>query len=114
MKYGLFWVDGHEAFCITRVYTADEEEACLKHKEEWDRLPKELRKLLRPARTFDYFPRGRVTVRRGRATVFYNPDIPSDVIGKIMSIFELDESDTRKVADGSCHYGYRASGDRSD
>lgn len=54
---------------------------------------------------YNYFPRGRVEIKRGVATVFINPDIATeDVIEFIKEQFNLSNLTVKVVVDGSWHY----------
>ena len=73
------------------------------HKIEWDRLPQSITEGL----PYNYFPRGRVEIRKGRATIYLNPVLCRDDIQRqICAEFGLDVTVVaiRFVADGSAHY----------
>ena len=72
------------------------------HRAEWARLPKSVTGGL----SFDYWPRGRVEIRRGRATIFLHPSLNREsMLRWIRSAFQLDgEIPVRVVSDGSAHY----------
>ena len=77
------------------------------HRILWAALPKELTL----ANPFDCFPRGRVEIRNGKATVYLNPDINNSKIQSfIIDRFGLTEENSIKsvrfVSDGSNHYKY--------
>lgn len=70
------------------------------HKAEWSKLSPRLT-LGKP---FNYFPRGRVEIRKGKVTVFCHPElIQPPYRNWIIRDFEIPES-SRFVADGSAHY----------
>lgn len=75
------------------------------HKKVWNSLPKKITH----AKTFDYYPRGRVEIRNGSAFVYYSPYIPQDGLKNwLTDKFNLTASNgiikIRFVADGSSHY----------
>lgn len=77
------------------------------HKAEWDKLDR----LIRGGVPYNYYPRGRVEIRNGRATVYLNPDINREEILRIVfEAFELKKADgIREIvvkSDGSRHYRY--------
>ena len=56
------------------------------------------------ARSYDYYPRGRVDYNdHGKATVYMSPWIPREYIGQIMQAFELT-NEPRLCYDYSAHY----------
>lgn len=81
------------------------------HKAEWSKLDKSITQ----GKPFNYYPRGRVEIRNGRATIFLNPDIHSEpVLRRIFDAFEIAEhsglKSTRIQRDGSRHYRYLCHG----
>ena len=75
------------------------------HKLTWyQHVPEELRR----GKPYDWYPRGRVEIRRtGRATIYLNPDLATDaVISYITEKFNLQHLNVKVVADGSGHYAY--------
>lgn len=75
------------------------------HKKIWSKLP---RKVTR-GKSFHYFPRGRVEIRRKRAIIFLNPSLCyEEMLQKIKAEFRLDNNETIRdilvKADGSRHY----------
>ena len=75
------------------------------HKTEWLKLPKSITKNYR----YNYYPRGRVEIRNGKATIFFNPVLNRfDIHELIAEKFGLNGSGVmvREVADGSKHYEY--------
>ena len=102
---GLFWFINGEVFC--RYASCDENGNLLQaaefennHKRLWNTLPKSITQ----GKTYNYFPRGRVEIRRGRATVYLSPYLCTDEIyDKIRKAFSLDNTAVFK-ADGSSHY----------
>ena len=60
-------------------------------------------------KNFDYYPRGRVQIRNGKAMIFCSPHICTNhIIDEIMQKFGLHQSNgivsAKVVADGSEHY----------
>ncbi len=60
-------------------------------------------------KSFDYYPRGRVEVSKGKATIYANPHICTEtVVEWIVETFNLTEQNGIKkikvVPDNSCHY----------
>ena len=77
------------------------------HKAEWEKLDKSIRGGL----PYNYYPRGRVETRKGKVTVYLNPDINrEDIIQIVFEVFELKQADDiREISvkgDGSQHYRY--------
>ena len=102
---GLFWFINGEVFC--RYASCDENRNLLQaaefennHKRLWNTLPKSITQ----GKAYNYFPRGRVEIRRGQATVYLSPYLCTDEIyDKIRKAFSLDNTAVFK-ADGSSHY----------
>lgn len=77
------------------------------HKIEWSKLLHSTTK----GKPYNFYPRGRVEIKRGTAIVYLNPALKEPRIEeKIKSEFSLlDEAiNIRFVADGSFHYEYFA------
>ena len=77
------------------------------HKTEWSKFDKGITQ----GKSFNYYPRGRVEIKNGRATIFLNPDIHSEpILRKIFDAFEIAErsglKSIRIQRDGSWHYRY--------
>ncbi len=73
------------------------------HKSEWARLPPNITRRF----PYNYFPRGRVEIKQGKATIYLNPVLCQDDIQKqICMEFGLDATEItiRFIADGSAHY----------
>jgi hypothetical protein len=73
----------------------------------WESLPKKIT----GGKQFNYYPRGRVEIKNGKASVFLNPDINyEDIQNLIVERFDLTkENGINKVtflSDGSNHYQY--------
>jgi len=75
------------------------------HRATWEKLPKQYTH----NKSFDYYPRGRVEINHGTATIYLNPNIATnDVKDFIVDIFHLTRSNginkVRLFPDGSEHY----------
>lgn len=75
------------------------------HEKIWSKL---LRKVTR-GKSFHYFPRGRVEIRRKRAIIFLHPSLCyEEMLQKIKAEFRLDNNEAIRdilvKADGSRHY----------
>ena len=70
------------------------------HKETWAQLPKKITK----GKPFDYYPRGRVEIRNGKATIWMNGNVLSlaNDIKEFYGLSALQEVVVRE--DGSDHY----------
>ena len=70
------------------------------HKTEWSKLPKSITKNY----PYNYYPRSRIEIRNGKATIFFNPVLNRfDIHELIAEKFGLNGSGVmvREVADGS-------------
>lgn len=79
------------------------------HKAEWKRLGHKIT----DGRPYNYYPRGRVEIRKGRITVYIPPSLfREDTLSVIFQEFGLNgEAAGRSIrvkADGSAHYQYQA------
>lgn len=74
------------------------------HKKTWAMLTEKRRELRRYA--WNYFPRGRVEIRHGKAVIFMNPGILSceNFQEKLVKRFHLEGMKVRVLADCSAHY----------
>lgn len=75
------------------------------HKTEWSKLHKSITN----NKPYNYYPRGRVEIKKGKATIFFNPVLNRfDVHDLIMNEFDLAGKRIiiKEVADGSKHYAY--------
>ena len=75
------------------------------HKKIWSKLPRKVTQ----GKSFHYFPRGRVEIRRQRALIFLNPCLCYEgTLRKIKAEFRLDHNEAIRdilvKADGSRHY----------
>ena len=67
----------------------------------WARLPKDVTQ----GKAFDYYPRGRVELRQGRAYLFLSPLLyREEVVLQVKDAFGLDQLPVLLKADGSRHY----------
>ena len=75
------------------------------HRAEWAKLPGSTTAGL----PFDYWPRGRVEIKNGRAVIFLHPSLNQErALRTIRREFRLDEGiAVRIVSDGSAHYRCR-------
>ena len=72
------------------------------HQAEWQKLPR----TITGGKPYNYYPRGRVEIKRGKATVYLNPVLNcQEVIEKITLEFGLNTLSTVAVkSDGAAHY----------
>ena len=110
---GVFWrIDGA---LVCRKVRCDENGAPLEHveftaksgenfnhKAEWEKLPRSVT----DGKPYNYYPRGRVEVKRSKATVYLNPQLNrEDVRAQIKREFGLAGlSCVSFKSDGSAHY----------
>ena len=105
MKEGLFWVICNMSGGA--IHWDEEWELCylfiksdaISHKDAWKQVQhKELRRY-----AYNHYPRGRVVVRNGKATIFLNQHIvATEVIAEINKVFDLKEPKIH--AEGGEHY----------
>lgn len=69
------------------------------HKATWTTLPKSITH----GKSFDYYPRGRVVIRNGKATIWLNKNILC-LADEIRHLFGLIDIPTVVREDGSRHY----------
>lgn len=75
------------------------------HKFEWQKFDKNITN----NNPYNYYPRGRVEIKNGKATIFFNPILNRfDIHDLIMSEFGLVGriNIIKKIVDGSKHYEY--------
>ena len=123
MKKGIFWcvnvestqpqlitvsvncdADGHAESKVTYSSKSGDN---FNHSVEWQKLDKHITR----GYPYNYYPRGRVEIKRNKAVIFINPVLNTKaIIEKIFEVFELSESDNLKSisvkCDGSRHYKY--------
>lgn len=100
MKEGLFWVIGSpEEWELLPVFIASN---VISHKEAWEIHIQPAEKRFRQV-AYNFYPRGRVVIRNGRATVFLNQLIAAEqVVQKVCEAFSLTAP--RIHAEGGRHY----------
>lgn len=125
MKKGIFWCRNHrlddpELIVITAecdqngntlqsgVTFSSKSGDNFNHRTEWKKMDRKTT----AGKPFDHWPRGRVEIRNGKATVYLNPELNrEEIVEKVMQVFELQNSETirsvRIISDGSSHYKYR-------
>ena len=76
------------------------------HRLEWERIDRKNTK----GQSFDYYPRGRVEIKNGKATVFLNPILNKEcIVSKVIDEFGLKATELTGVrikSDGSNHYHF--------
>ena len=122
MKKGIFWCTDSdtEAPALITVSVACDKNGDSKelvrfssksgnnfnHRLERERLDRSIT----AGRPFNYYPRGRVEIKNGKATVFLNPVINKEcVVRRIMDAFELMTGELNCInikSDGSSHYRF--------
>lgn len=121
MKKGIFWCRdfqterpalitvsarcGADGVCAEAAAFSSKSGENFNHKAEWARLDRRVTQ----GRPYNYYPRGRVEIKNGRATVFLHPELCTErIVEMIAEAFELRPGDglrsIRCVADGSAHY----------
>lgn len=93
---------------IEEVETGFCENDGISHERAWDKMQKDENTKNKP---FNYFPRGRVQIKKGKATIFANPILCNDsVIDVVKESFGLTlENGINKIrvkADNSKHYQF--------
>lgn len=78
------------------------------HKLTWEQLTVTESKYIKK-KAWNHFPRGRVDIKNGKASVYLNPVINESMYrNAIVNAFHLDTIPHRFVSDGSYHYECRA------
>ena len=124
---GLFWLvkndsEKFELFCIKilcyrdgetleKVETGVCESEKLNHERAWAKLDKAVTQ----GKPYNFYPRGRVEIKKGKATIFFNPVCnQQEIIEKICRSFGLTREngivDIRIKNDNSWHYRYFCKG----
>lgn len=108
MTEGLFWlichmdddaIDWTENWEIYHLFVRSD---ALSHKDAWSQFAQNADKRFRRV-AYNHYPRGRVVVRNGTATVFLNRNIATDeVLAEINIIFGLTAPKVH--AEGGRHY----------
>lgn len=122
MRKGIFWCANFDTECpeLITVSVACDKNGDSKelvrfssksgnnfnHRPEWERLDRSIT----AGRPFNYYPRGRVEIKNGKATVFLNPAINKEcIVRRIMDAFELMTGELNCInikSDGSSHYRF--------
>ena len=122
MRKGIFWCTNFDTECpeLIAVSVACDKNGDSKepvrfssksgnnfnHRPEWERLDRSIT----AGRPFNYYPRGRVEIKNGKATVFLNPAINKEcIVRRIMDAFELMTGELNCInikSDGSSHYRF--------
>ena len=122
MRKGIFWCANFDTECpeLITVSAACDKNGDSKepvrfssksgnnfnHRLEWERLDRSIT----AGRPFNYYPRGRVEIKNGKATVFLNPAINKEcIVRRIMDAFELMTGELNCInikSDGSSHYRF--------
>ena len=100
-KRGLFWYMDVELLCFP-VSGAEVDTVGNNHRRFWETLPHSLT----GGMSYNYFPRGRVELRHGKAVVYLYPSLCTPgIYARICHAFSLpDEVPLSFKADGSRHY----------
>ena len=89
MKEGVFWAIPQESNNYKLITVFDGTSG---HSDIWESIAKEKKEFAKFE--YDFFPRGRVWIKDGKATIFLNPAINVPVIlMQIIEIFELPENE---------------------
>ena len=114
MKKGIFWLVEDEFVCVSVECDADgtplepaefssKSGENFNHRIEWEKIPREIKH----GKAYNYYSRGRVEVKGGKATIWIAPSFNNESdIKRIKSLFGLGDSTVKlevKV-DSSPHY----------
>ena len=115
---GIFWYNPLEEKIIVRKVACDHNGTALEkveyssksgnnfnHKAEWAKFPREVT----GGHPYNYYPRGRVEVKKNKATVYFNPVLNEPcAMDLIDTEFGLNKGTilVRMIADRSEHYQY--------
>ena len=108
---GIFWIRDIDNIDNTDLYfqispqLSSKDTQNYNHKNLWNSLPKKITNNL----SFDYYPRGRVEVHNGIATIYCSPYIATEELKNwIIDKFNLNNHNgikkVKMIADGSNHY----------
>lgn len=107
-SHGIFWVlaetetelTAQNIFCVAEAYSENGDKTIFNHKRVWQTVERKVTN----GKPYNYYPRGRVEIKNGKATVWLNGNILhlSDEIIKIFALSTL--SQVRIKEDGSEHY----------
>lgn len=116
---GIFWYSPKANALICKKVFCDDRGAALEnveytpksgenfnHETEWQKIPRSIT----DGKAYNYYPRGRVEIKNGKATIYLNPVLKTEAIQKmIISEFHLikENINVRFVSDGSLHYDYQ-------
>ena len=126
MRKGIFWCTNFDSECPELIAVSvvcdkdgDSQEPVqfssksgnnFNHRIEWDHLDRKITE----GKSFDYYPRGRVEIKNGKATVFLNPIINKEcIVRKITGAFDLMTGELNCISvksDGSNHYHFTCEG----
>lgn len=100
-KRGLFWYVNGELLCFP-VSGEEADTVSNNHRRFWETLPHSLT----GGMPYNYFPRGQVELRHGKAVVYLHPTLCTpEIYAQIRHAFSLpDEIPVSFKADGSQHY----------
>lgn len=106
--YGIFWaiseteseLTADNLYCVIEPYMGESDKEIFNHKRHWQTLDRKITH----SKPFDYYPRGRVEIRNGKATVWLNDNVLhlADRIIEIYGVKNLPQ--VRVKVDGSNHY----------
>lgn len=120
---GLFWLvkndeEKFELFCIKilcyrdgetleKIETGECESEKLNHERAWVQIDKQITK----GKPYNFYPRGRVQIKKGKATIFMNPILhQKEILEKIITSFGLTAENglthIRVKHDNSYHYRF--------
>lgn len=115
---GIFWYEPNEHKLFTVKVRCNEKGIALEpviyssksgenfnHKVEWAKLPKEITN----GNPYNYYPRGRVEVKKGKVKIFLHPVLNRfDIEHFILEEFEIlgKRITVQEIPDGSKHYEY--------
>ena len=114
---GLFWLIKNDVgedilLCVVEPFNTDDnvvklEEQKMNHERTWLMLDKRITR----SKPYNYFPRGRVEIKREKAVVYLNPILNDErVLNQLIDVFGLKEENAiSKITiknDNSWHYRY--------
>lgn len=115
---GIFWYDSMRDKLIVKKVACDQDGSALNeveyssksgdnfnHKAEWAKMPKSVT----GGYPYNYYHRGRVEIKKNKATVYFNPALNTPRIFELIDAeFGLSSGTilVRTVSDGSSHYEY--------
>lgn len=122
MRKGIFWCTNFDTECPELITVSvacdksgDPKESArfssksgnnFNHRLEWEHLDRSIT----AGRPFNYYPRGRIEIKNGKATVFLNPVINKEcIVSKVMDEFGLIDGELKRInikSDGSNHYQF--------